>query len=183
MLLEFLKTVQDHRRPQGRVFDLPHAVLFVILARVAGANSWPMAHAWIKEHFPVLKKHFRLFTWWRCPSQSGLWTIFNGMDAASLEGAFRAYSAKAAREKQAGCTVLACDGKELRGSFDTARNQRAAQVLSVFARDERLILAHVAIPEKTNEIPEFQKLIAALGLKGKLFTLDAMHAQKKRFKR
>ena len=58
-------------------------------------------------------------------------------------------------------------------------DQRAAQLLSIFAHDEQLILAHSDVAEKSNEIPAFQKLIKELTLEGKLFTLDAMHTQKK----
>jgi predicted transposase YbfD/YdcC len=41
-----------------------------------------------------------------------------------------------------------------------------------------MILAHEVIDEKSNEIPAAQTLIAALGLKDRVFTLDAMHCQK-----
>ena len=75
--------------------------------------------------------------------------------------------------------ALACDGKTLRGSFDHLQDQRAAQILSVFAHEEQLILAHEDITEKSNEIPAFQSLIKELALEKKLFTMDAMHTQKK----
>jgi hypothetical protein len=57
-------------------------------------------------------------------------------------------------------------------------DQRAAQVLSAFTHAEQLILGHVPIAEKSNEIPAAQQLIAALGLQGRVFTLDAEHCQK-----
>ena len=50
--------------------------------------------------------------------------------------------------------------------------------LSAFAADGQIILGHLAIAEKSNEIPAAQAMIAALGLTGRLFTLDAMHCQK-----
>jgi len=47
-----------------------------------------------------------------------------------------------------------------------------------------LIIAHVEIPEKTNEIPTAQALIKELGLpEGSVYTLDAMHCQKKHLRR
>ena len=47
----------------------------------------------------------------------------------------------------------------------------------------RIILGHVEIPEKTNEIPMAQWLIQSLGLpEGSIYTLDAMHCQKKHLK-
>ncbi|MDR3530366.1 MAG: hypothetical protein P4L90_07430 [Rhodopila sp.] len=44
-----------------------------------------------------------------------------------------------------------------------------------------IILGHLLIAEKSNEIPATQDMIATLGLTGRLFTLDAMHAPKKHY--
>jgi len=74
---------------------------------------------------------------------------------------------------------IALDGKTLRGSFDKFNDRAAAQVLSAFATDTALVLAHIDIVEKSNEIPAAQALLAELGLApGAIVTLDAMHCQK-----
>jgi len=74
---------------------------------------------------------------------------------------------------------IALDGKTLRGSFDNFRERAAAQVLSAFATDTSLVLAHVDIAEKSNEIPAAQALLAELGVaRGTIVTLDALHCQK-----
>ena len=74
--------------------------------------------------------------------------------------------------------AVAIDGKTLRGSFDAFNDRKAAHVLSAFAADGQIILGHLAISQKSNEIPAAQEMIATLGLSGRLFTLDAMHCQK-----
>lgn len=57
------------------------------------------------------------------------------------------------------------------------------QMLSAFCAETQLILAHVDIAEKTNEIPTAQHLIEELGLpEGTLYTADALHCQKKQLK-
>ena len=48
---------------------------------------------------------------------------------------------------------IALDGKTLRGSVGNFCDRAAAQVLSAFATDTALVLAHVDIAEKSNEIP------------------------------
>ncbi|OAI30575.1 hypothetical protein A1351_22670 [Methylosinus sp. R-45379] len=50
--------------------------------------------------------------------------------------------------------------------------------VSACAAGIRIILAHEVIDEKSNEIPAAQALTAAMGLKERVFTLDAMHCQK-----
>lgn len=177
MLLDHLKLVEDHRRGQGRRYDLAHVLLFTVMALLSGATSYRDIASFIETHLTTLKRQFGL-RWKRCPSYTGLRDILQGVSAESLEAAFRAYSAAVAESLPVGSLLLACDGKELRGSFDHMDDRRAAQLLSVFATDSQLILAHMEIPEKTNEIPAFQSLIVSLGLAGKLFTLDAMHTQK-----
>jgi len=59
---------------------------------------------------------------------------------------------------------IALDGKTLRGSFDKFNDRAAAQVLSAFATDTTLVLAHIDIAAKSNEIPAAQALLAELGL-------------------
>ena len=41
------------------------------------------------------------------------------------------------------------------------------------------MLGHVDVAEKSNEIPAAQALIESLGLQGRVFTMDALHCQKK----
>ena len=52
-------------------------------------------------------------------------------------------------------------------------------MLSAFATDTALVLAHVDIAEKSNEISAAQTLLAELGVAGgAIVTLDALHCQK-----
>ena len=76
-----------------------------------------------------------------------------------------------------GRRVIALDGKTLRGSFDHLDDRAAAQVLSAFAGEAALILAHQEIAGG-DEVAAAQALIEQLGLSGVLFTADALHCQK-----
>jgi len=78
--------------------------------------------------------------------------------------------------------VVAFDGKTLRGSFDNFKDAKAKQVLSAFAVDTALVLAHIEIDDKSNEIPAVQKLLEELDVAGLIVTCDAMHCQKKHSK-
>ncbi len=81
-----------------------------------------------------------------------------------MEAAFRRHAAllQAARATP-GQGSIALDGKTLRGSFDKFNDRAAAQVLSAFATDTALVLAHMDIADKSNEIPAAQALLAELG--------------------
>ena len=76
------------------------------------------------------------------------------------------------------------DGKALKHSFDNVADERFKQILSAFSPDHNIILAHESVGiSKENEINAAIKLMKDLGLDHVLYTLDALHTQKKRSKR
>jgi hypothetical protein len=76
--------------------------------------------------------------------------------------------------------AVAIDGKTLRGSFDAFSDRKAAHMMSALRQADQIVLGHLMVDEKSNEIPAAPELIEALGLKGCVFTLDAEHTQKNR---
>ncbi len=179
-LLELLDQVRDPRRGQGQIYKLPYVLLFAILAIVTGGNSYRSIVTFIDVNRDKLNDAFGL-KWRRAPAHTAVRYILQGLDPVNVEAVFRQH---AARLQQAcgkpGQSRIALDGKTLRGSFDHFADRAAAQVLSAFATDTSLVLAHVDIAEKSNEIPAAQALLAELGvLPGAIVTLDAIHCQKK----
>ncbi len=181
-LLDVLADVPDPRRAQGQLYRLPHVLLFSILAIVTGCNSYRGIVTFIDVHRRRLNAAFGL-KWRRAPAHTAVRYILQGLDPAGVEAAFRRHAAllQAARATP-GQGSIALDGKTLRGSFDRFNDRAAAQVLSAFATDTALVLAHVDVAEKSNEIPAAQTLLAELGVApGTIVTLDALHCQKKHF--
>ena len=178
-LLDLLGDVPDPRRAEGKLYKLPHVLLFSILAIVSGCNSYRGIVTFIDVHRPRLNVAFGL-TWRRAPAHTAIRYILQGLDPATVEAAFRRHAAllQAARATP-GQGSIALDGKTLRGSFDAFCDRAAAQVLSAFATDTALVLAHADIADKSNEIPAAQALLAELGITDDaVVTLDALHCQK-----
>jgi hypothetical protein len=179
-LLSLFSEVTDPRRGQGKMYPLPPILLFTVLAMLAGAESYRQVHAFIHIHRNRLNAAFGL-SLRKAPAYTTLRFILRGLDGAQLEQVFRRHAAELSTPVIVvghAPTWGAIDGKTLRGSFDAFNDRKAAHVLSAFASDGQIILGHLAIAEKSNEIPAAQDMIATLGLSGRLFTLDAMHAQK-----
>lgn len=175
-LLSLFFQIADRRRGQGKMYPLAPILLFTVLAMLAGARSYRQVHAFIEAHLDRLNSAFGL-SLRRAPAYASLRVILHGLDAGQMELAFRDHAAGLV--EGAGLpAAVAIDGKTLRGSFDAFHDRRAAHVLSAFAANEQIILAHLAVTQKSNEIPAAQDMIATLGLTGRLFTLDAMHCQK-----
>jgi hypothetical protein len=180
MLLPLFSQVSDPRRGQGKMYELPPILLFTVLAMLAGAVSYRQVHAFIHSHLDRLNAVFGV-SLRKAPAYTTLRFILRGLDGAELERVFRKHAAElptATADNAAVPVCVAIDGKTLRGSFDAFNDRKAAHLLSAFASDGQIILGHLAITEKSNEIPAAQEMIATLGLSGRLFTLDAMHAQK-----
>lgn len=179
-LLEILRSISDHRRGEGKRFDLATVLLYAILGMVAGANSYRQIHEFIRVHLQRLNEAFGLRL--PCsPSYTGLRLIIQGVDPAALEAAFRRHaSAISTPPASDEWVAIAIDGKTLRGSFDAFSDRKAAHMLSALRQADQIVLGHLMVDEKSNEIPAAPELIEALGLKGCVFTLDAEHAQKNR---
>ena len=74
-------------------------------------------------------------------------------------------------------SVLALDGQAIRASKITAGKDRAKCCLSVFHTSFAIVLAHVLVGKKTNEIPHARELVCQINIKGAIITADAMHTQ------
>ena len=119
--------------------------------------------------------------WKTAPSYSSIRRAICTTHSSSLEAIFR----EDANERESNFSyavelqVLSFDGKALRGSFDDYNDVKLIQILSIFSKKSKLILAHEVIEEKTNEIPIAQALIPRLNFKNAVFTADALSCQKK----
>ena len=176
MLQSFLFKVKDHRRKQGRRYELGHILFFTVLAILSGADSYRKVHRFIVQHYEKLDELFDL-KWKRLPAYTSIREIIQATKGDDLEESFREYSQELAdTEESKPC--IGWDGKVARGSFDHFQDQKAVQILSAFLGEGQIILAREEIETKTNEIPTAQKLMEELGLSGYIFTFDALHCQK-----
>jgi len=177
-LLAALRTIPDPRRAQGKRYPLAHLLLFSVLAVLAGATSYRGILTFVGVHRERLNATFGS-RFRRAPAVNTLRNIFLALDPAELEAAFRRH-ARGLHERAPASEprVVALDGKTLRRSFDHLHDRAAAHVLSAFACEAALILAHREVRGAPDEVPAAQALIEDLGVRGALFTADALHCQK-----
>lgn len=78
--------------------------------------------------------------------------------------------------------VIAVDGKEIRNTGNPRKkdieDQRNFNMLNVQSTETGITLSATKINEKSNEIPEAQKVLKGLQLKGSVVTADALNTQK-----
>jgi hypothetical protein len=182
MLLDYLKNVKDIRDKHGRRYELSYILLFSIFGILSKGTGYKDIARFIEEKFEELTDYYEL-KWIKPPADTTIGEIIRNIDVASLEEQFRKYTKEVLQNnkyKEYDC--IAIDGKVLKGSFDNIDNQKALNLLSTFSINQDLILAHFETDSKSNEIPAMQEFIEKLGLSNKIFTIDAMHCQKKLLK-
>ena len=76
---------------------------------------------------------------------------------------------------------ICVDGKANRGTsrcLGTEKEKRNFQTLNIYDRSTGICLSSSSIPEKTNEIPESQRLLNIMDLNKCIVTFDALNTQK-----
>lgn len=181
MLTTFFADIKDFRRPQGRRYELDKILLLSVIAILCNAKSYRDISRFIKIKFESLKQELSL-SWKSAPAYTTIRNIIQGIDPDELEAAFRASTQSMTRyglDDRKTLIHIAVDGKVLRHSFDHFEDKSAMQKLSFFDAEQSLILGHIAVEDKSNEIPAFQGLLSTIEIPGLVFNADALHFQKK----
>lgn len=155
MIATFLENLKDHKRSQGQRYKLDYIIRFSIMAFISNAKYYRNISRFIKSHFELLMHYFDL-KWNRSPDYTTVRNIIMVVESEELEACFMVYTQslmEGERARENKIATIAFDGKTLRGSYDHFQDHRAVQVLSMFRTEDKLILAHEVINQKTNEIP------------------------------
>ena len=169
----------DQRVAKGRRYALEPLLCGLLLAVLSGATSLRKMELFLNERLKQLNSLFGTH-WKKAPTWVGIRRFMLKLDVQGLEEALRQHAGKYSLSGVAP-QFVALDGKALRGSTSRVTDTRARQLVSAFAQLDLIVLGHVEVPEKTNEIPATQALLEELALSGRVFTLDAMHCQKNTF--
>jgi predicted transposase YbfD/YdcC len=109
------------------------------------------------------------------PSHDTFGRVFARLDARQFEACFAAWMQAVAAVLP--LEVIALDGKTVRRSGDRAAGKAALHLVSAWASANRVVLAQVAVADKSNEISALPLLLRQLVLTGCIVTMDAMGCQ------
>jgi predicted transposase YbfD/YdcC len=179
-LVQALKAVPDPRRRRGRRHGLQSVLLLALQAVMAGASSWVAIAQWGATAPQALG------VCGRPPSAATFRRVLAAVDIAAVEAALttwvtgrqiRARAKQPAGVSAAECrTVLAVDGKTLRGSKGADGQQ--AKLVCVYDHAQRLVLTQSAVAGG-DEVAAFTVALAGLpSLTNVLVTADALHCQR-----
>lgn len=180
-LREHFATVPDPRIERTKRHLLVDILFITLAALLAGAEDCVNI-----AEFARLK-HARFSQWLALPngipSHDTFKRVRARLDPDALNRCFLSWieplrDKLRARQKASDPEIIACDGKQLRGSKDTPSAHNALTLVSARATKARLVLGQVAVEDKSNEITALPELLALRDIAGCVVTLDVMGTQK-----
>ena len=169
-LLEVLGRVVDPRGRQGRRYSAASLLLAALAATLAGAKSFVAIGEWVQDAPAGVLGRLGLRR--GAPSEKAIRKLVQRLDADALDAAIGAWVWLRV-SAVGGTRVLSFDGKSLRGARDAAG--ALVHLLSGVCQATGAVIAQVAVPGKTNEVPVLRKLLEILDIAGRVITADALH--------
>ncbi len=187
-LYEALHQLSDPRRGQGKRYELALILCLLVLAKLAGQTTLSGATDWIRHRTASLADHFGLCRK-SMPCQMTYCNVLARVDAKQLDAILATFFVRWEAEQRCGAepsrlhtpqgkadhTHLAIDGKTLRA---TTSQPHPVHQLSCYEVATGIVLWHCNVQEKENEISALKPLLTPHLIKGRIFTLDAMHTQR-----
>ena len=174
-LLEEFRQLPDYRKNKVG-YTHPGEILFIsLLAVLSGAQGYEDIALWMKERKRELAKFLgRAFI---APAYTTVRNTFLGINIEAVEKMQEKWTHHLVDDSEM-LTIVATDGKTMRGSKSKEMNEKARHIVSLFLTDQKLTLAQNQVQGKSNEIPALIELLDSLKLKNCVITMDAMHTQK-----
>jgi predicted transposase YbfD/YdcC len=187
-LYQALQGLPDPRRGQGKRYELALLLCLLLLAKLAGQTTLSGATEWIRHRGKQIAAHFGLKRT-QMPCQMTYRRLLARLDPRVLDELLAAFFIRLEAEQRCGSEPsrlqttqghldhahLAIDGKTLRA---TSTQTRPVHLLSCYDVVTGTVLWQCDVQEKENEISALKPLITPALVKGRIFTLDAMHTQR-----
>lgn len=178
-LVQALSEIPDFRQAQGRRYELLPVLLLACVAVMCGCRSQAAIAEWATNYGSKWLRKLG-FKSTRGPSQSTLHRILRGLNHLLLERALKHWAQavlnRLPKPESATLQGLSVDGKTLCGS--AKQGAEDAHLLSCLAHHLGIVLAQIAVEDKTNEITKVEALFEGLALTGKVVTGDALLTQR-----
>lgn len=154
---------------------LTDILILSVLAVICGADTYDAIELFGLAHEEELKKILDLPN--GIPSHDTINRVFQSISARHFEQLFSEWASGLCQNGKAG-TVVAIDGKTMRGSKDTFHGKSPLHIVSAWSVANALCLGQFKTGDKSNEITAIPQLIEMLDIKGSIVTIDAMGTQK-----
>ncbi len=170
---DFFDEVTDYRET-GRCHHELHDIIWLVLCGLlADCETFEDIYDYACDKEQVLREFLSLPA--GIPSHDTLNRVFRRLDPQELEACLARWGT-AIVARLAG-RQLVVDGKQLRGTTVAGRRQASVQLVSVWAAEARLCLAHVPVAAKRSEAVAMPQVLELVDVAGSVVSLDALGTQ------
>jgi len=170
--LDYFGDLEDPRLDRKKLHSVSEILLVTLLAVICGAEGWQDIEDFGKAKLAYLQRYLPYAN--GIPSDDTYRRFFRRIDPKEFRTRFFKWMQSLPLPAD---RIIAIDGKTSRHTFD-GDEKKALHMVSAFASETRLVLAQMAVPEKTNEITAIPELLEWLDLNGAIVTIDAMGCQR-----
>ena len=177
-LAAHLPTVPDRRKRRGRRYPRAPLLALAVVAKLAGHSRVEALAAWARLRAADLARLFGLkrtsmphpSTWSRILGQA--------VGPLALEQALTSFfQAPTTATPPRGSIVVVVDGKTLRGTIPAGQT-RGVHLVAAYLPAQGVVLAHLQVDTKANEIVVVPTRLAQLNLQGTVVVGDALQTQR-----
>lgn len=180
-LVERLKQIPDYRKGKGKRHTLWLVLMLVLLGTLCGYRGYRPLADFSRQHWGVLCELLELPAETRIPSYSTFRRVLQRVDFEPFISLFNDWSGMFIQLREE--TWVAVDGKSIKSTLSDYGEsyQNFITTVSAFTHQTGVVLHLQAMDNKQiSEIAVVRQLIGALAGQPVVFTLDALHCQKKR---
>jgi hypothetical protein len=181
-LYEVMRMVPEWRGRKGRDYPLPGLLSIIVLATLCGVvrgqrDLAAFAATLTQAQLRALRCYKGRDGRYHSPKETTFFRILSRLPTGSFERALLVWEERCLGARDASTdSLVAIDGKALRGSTPHTEEEKKAQLVSAFSVESGRTLSTVLVEEKTNEIPAARELLEkTAALDGHLVMLDALH--------
>ena len=161
----------DPRRDDSRTHHkLKDMIVIAICAVICGADSWVAVESFGRSKYDWLCRFLQLRH--GIPSHDTFNRVFGLIDSVQFERCFLNWIKHVIQVTDG--QVVAVDGKQLRGSYDTSTHHPQIHLVSAWASAQSVALGQLKVADHSNEIPAIPQLLEVLAISGCIVTTDAM---------
>ncbi len=172
-LYEALQHVRDKRKARGKRYSVALVLALSVFAKLGGEDQPEGMAEWVQFRGEPLRASLGVQRE-TLPSAATYRRVLGaGIDVAELEQVVGAFFARCPGADH----QLAIDGKTMRGTIESGQTS-GVHLLAVYAVGAGVVLNEVNVALKENEISAAPKVLAAVAVKGKVVTGDAMFTQR-----
>lgn len=179
-LIEVLCCIEDGRRAEGQRYPLVPILIIMMMSMVCGLCRYREIARFADANKEEFQRFFNLKSD-RMPSHVTFRNIIQKISFEQLNEAFTQWAKQFISIKQD--AWIAIDGKAIGSTVSDYDKpyQNFVSLVSFFSQKNGQVLQAGRLENnKSSEIKTVQEMIELFDLKGAIFTMDALHCQKKR---